>query len=92
VSVFGVSRDSPWTHIAWKQALELDLALLSDWNGEATNGFGLGREFLGFSDVPRRSAFLIDEGGTVRGSWLYEDSEVPDLDELLRAAQALQAV
>jgi len=90
VSVFGISRDSPWTHIAWKQALDLDLALLSDWNAEATDRFGLGREFLGFRHIPRRSAFLIDEGGTVRGSWLYEDSEVPDLDELLRAARALQ--
>ena len=39
--------------------------------------------------VPRRSAFLIGEGGTVLGSWRYEDSEVPDFDELLAAAQAL---
>ena len=30
--VFGVSRDSPWTHIAWAQALDLNFPLLSDWN------------------------------------------------------------
>ena len=40
--------------------------------------------------VPRRSAFLLDEDGTVRGSWRYEDSEVPDFDELLAAAQGLR--
>jgi len=39
--------------------------------------------------VPRRSAFLVGEDGTVLGSWRYEDSEVPDFDVLLAAAQAL---
>ena len=36
-----------------------------------------------------RSAFLIERGGTVRGAWVYEDGEVPELDELLSAARAL---
>ena len=31
--VFGVSRDSHWSHRAWKQALDVDVPLLSDWNG-----------------------------------------------------------
>jgi peroxiredoxin len=39
--------------------------------------------------VSERSAFLIDEGGTVRGAWRYEHAEVPDFDELLAAARAL---
>jgi peroxiredoxin len=89
VRAFGISRDSPWTHIAWKQALDLELPLLSDWNAEATEGFGVGREFRGMGSIPRRSAFLIDEGGTVRGRWRYGDSELPNFDELVRAAQAL---
>jgi peroxiredoxin len=36
VAVYGVSRDSPYTHIAWAQVLDLTFTLLSDWNGEAT--------------------------------------------------------
>ena len=36
VEPVGVSRDSPWTHIAWSQALDLNFGLLSDWNGDAT--------------------------------------------------------
>ena len=47
VRAFGISRDSPWTHIAWKQALDLDFPLLSDWNGQASEGFGVAREFRG---------------------------------------------
>ncbi|TML78526.1 MAG: peroxiredoxin family protein, partial [Actinobacteria bacterium] len=35
---FAISRDSPYTHVAWMQALDLDFPLLSDWNAEATHG------------------------------------------------------
>jgi glutaredoxin-dependent peroxiredoxin len=89
VQKFGVSRDSPWTHIAWTQALDLNFPLLSDWNAEAINGFGIVHEFRGFKGVARRSAFLVDQTGTVRGAWAYEDAEVPDFDVLLAAAKEL---
>ena len=91
VGAFGISRDSPWTHIAWKQALDLELPLLSDWNGDATHAFGVGRDFHGMRGVPMRTAFLIDGGGTVRAAWTYDDGEVPDFDELVRAARALRS-
>jgi peroxiredoxin len=89
VRVFGVSRDSPWTHISWAQTLDLNFPLLSDWNAEAVHGFGVAHEFRGMNDVAERSAFLVDEDGTVRGAWRYDTSEVPDIDALLAAAQAL---
>jgi glutaredoxin-dependent peroxiredoxin len=89
VRTFGVSRDSPWTHIAWTQALDLNFPLLSDWNGDATRAFGIARDFRGFTDVPERTAFLVDQGGIVRGAWRYDDGEVPDLDVLLAAAREL---
>jgi peroxiredoxin len=74
VKVLGISRDSPWTHISWMQALDLNFGLLSDWNAEAVQGFGVSREFRGFK---------------VRATWSYEDSEVPNFDDLIAAAQAL---
>ena len=86
---FAVSRDSPYTHVAWTQALDLDFPLLSDWNAEATHGFGVAFEHNGMRDVSRRSAFLIDGEGVVRGAWIYELSDLPDIDELLVAARAL---
>ena len=89
VRPFGISRDSPWTHIAWSQALDLNFPLVSDWNGEAVRGFGVTQEFRGMRDVAERSAFLVDSNGTVRGSWRYDAADVPDFDELLAAAQAL---
>ena len=51
--------------------------------------FGVERDFRGHRGVADRSTFLVDQGGTVRGAWRYDTAEVPDFDELLRAAQAL---
>jgi peroxiredoxin len=89
VQPYAISRDSPYTHVAWMQALDLDFPLLSDWNGDATRGFGVAFDHRGLRDVSMRSAFLIDASGVVRGAWSYATSELPDLDELLAAAQAL---
>jgi peroxiredoxin Q/BCP len=89
VRALGISRDSPWTHIAWMQALDLTVGLLSDWNGEAVRGFGVAQEYRGMQDVAQRSAFLIDRKGEVRDAWSYETDVVPDFDELLAAARAL---
>ena len=86
---FAISRDSPYTHVAWMQALDLDFPLLSDWNADATHGFDVAVEHNGMRDVSRRSAFLIDVDGVIRGAWAYETSELPDLDELIAAARAL---
>ena len=89
VQPYAISRDSPWTHVAWMQALDLDFPLLSDWNGDAARGFGVAFEYRGLHDVSARSAFLIDAGGTVRAAWRYELSKLPDFDEILEAAKVL---
>ena len=85
----GISRDSPWSHIAWAQALDLNFTLLSDWNGDASRGFGVAEEFRGLREVSKRTGFLVDRGGTVRDAWDFGISEVPDFDQLLEAARAL---
>jgi peroxiredoxin len=86
VRVYGVSRDSPWTHIAWSQALDLNFPLLSDWNGDATRAFGVEHELRGLRGVAARSAFLLADGA-VREAWSYDDGEVPDVEQLLAAAR-----
>ncbi|MEP6977071.1 MAG: redoxin domain-containing protein [Thermoleophilia bacterium] len=88
VRPFGVSRDSPWTHIAWAAALDLNFDLLSDWNAEAIRGFGISQGWGGMQDVAQRSAFLVHEDGTVRGAWAFDSTEVPDFDQLLQAARS----
>src|SRR5688500_4646718 len=89
VKPYGISRDSPFTHIAWSQALDLEgVELLSDWNAEAVRGFGIAHERRGMQEVAERSAFLIEPNGTIRGAWRYEPTELPDFDVLLQAARS----
>jgi len=91
VQPVGISRDSPWTHIAWTQALDLNFGLLSDFNGEAVRAFGIGHQFRGFREVAERTAFLVDEEGLIRRAWRYESSDVPDVEEWLDAARDLKS-
>src|SRR5919202_1343162 len=69
VEPMGISRDSPWTHIAWQQALDLNFGLVSDWNGDAVRGFGIAFEYRGLKEVAGRSAFLVDVEAGWSTSW-----------------------
>jgi glutaredoxin-dependent peroxiredoxin len=89
VSAFGISRDSPYSHVAWREALDLDLPLLSDWNAEAVRGFGVAHEYRGLAEVAERSAFLLDGERVVRWAKRYATGELPDIDELVAAARRL---
>jgi peroxiredoxin len=66
--------------------LGVDVPLLSDWNGEATRGFGVALEPFDMVDVPARSAFLI-AGDTVRAAWML-GAELPDVDAIVAAASS----
>src|SRR6187397_834538 len=84
IRAFGISRDSPWTHVAWAQTLGVDVPLLSDWNGDATRAFDVSFEPLGMQDVPSRSAFLIRDGKTIEAAWML-GGELPDIDSVIAA-------
>jgi glutaredoxin-dependent peroxiredoxin len=89
VRTYGISRDSPWSHVAWAAALDIDVPLLSDWNAEAVHAFEIAHDHRGMRDVAERSAFLVDREGMIRGAWRYESGQLPDFDELISAAGAL---
>ncbi|TMJ95322.1 MAG: redoxin domain-containing protein [Actinobacteria bacterium] len=89
VTPYAISRDSPWSHRAWREALDLDVPLLSDWNGDAVHALDIAHDHNGLRDVAERTAFVVDRQGTIRGAWRYDTAQVPDFDELLAAAQAL---
>ena len=89
VAPYGISRDSTWSHVAWQQALDLEVPLLSDWTGEAVRELGIVQEFRGLPDVARRAAFVVGEDGIIRGAWRYGASEVSDFDMLVESARSL---
>lgn len=89
VRIAAISRDSPYSHKKWGEQQWLDYPLLSDWTGEGVRAFGVAQDLDGLVDTPVRSCFLIDGDGVIRGAWRYEDDEVPDVEELARAAVSL---
>jgi peroxiredoxin len=90
VKTYGISRDSAWSHVAWAQVLDLgEIPLLSDWNGEAVDAYGVGDDYRGMQGVAERSAFLVGGDGIIRGAWRYDAGELPDFDELVSAARSL---
>lgn len=64
------------------------MPLLSDWNGEAARGFGVAVELSGMEDVAARTAFLIEDGTTVREAWKL-GRELPDIDAVIAVASAV---
>jgi peroxiredoxin len=89
VRIFGISRDSPYSHRRYAEQQWLSFPLLSDWSGDAVRAFGVAQDLDGLADTPVRSAFLVGRDGVIAGAWRYGDDDVPDVDELVEAARAI---
>ena len=63
------------------------MPLISDWNGEAIRAFDVAFEPLGMRDVAARTAFLIEDGETIRAAWML-GRELPDIDSVIEAAKS----
>lgn len=60
--VLGISVDSPWSHRAWAEERGIRFPLLSDFQREVVEKYGVKHE-AGF---PERAYFVIDKEGVVR--------------------------
>jgi peroxiredoxin len=71
--VFGVSVDSTWANLAFREQMKLDFPLLSDAKRDYTRQLGILNESTGMA---RRYTFVIDESGVLR----HIDAEQAALD------------
>lgn len=77
-----------WSHAAWIQTIRVDtVRLLSDWNGDVVRAFDVAVELSGMSDVAARTAFLIDDGTTVRHAWML-GRDLPDIDAVIASTRS----
>lgn len=78
--VLGISVDSPFTLAQFKAKEQLNFPLLSDFNKEAAQAYGvLYEDFFGLKGVAKRSAFVVDPEGDVAYSEVLDDAgEQPD--------------
>ncbi|MFD1564750.1 redoxin domain-containing protein [Haloarchaeobius amylolyticus] len=91
-SVYGVSRDSPFTLNEFRAQNDLEFGLLSDYNKDVVDDYDIEMDFadLGVYGVAKRSVFVIDGDGEVAYSWVSDDPGVePDYDEVEAAVEDL---
>jgi peroxiredoxin len=61
--ILGVSVDSPWANMAFRQSLGAEFPILSDWKKEVSRKYGVYNEEAGYS---YRTTFVIDKNGIVQ--------------------------
>lgn len=86
-AVYGISVDSPFAQEQMAKVDGLLFPLLSDFNKEVSDAYDvLYADLLGFKGVAKRSAFVIDEKGTILYSESAEDPhDLPNFDAIKAA-------
>jgi glutaredoxin-dependent peroxiredoxin len=91
--VVGISVDSPFANMGFKEKNALTFPLLSDYSRETSRKFaGTYPSFAGLAgyEAAKRSVFVLDAKGVVRYAWISDDPAVePPYDEVRKAAAAL---
>ncbi len=94
--VLGVSVDSQFTHLAWRQVArkdgglgDLQYPLVADLNKSIARDFGVLIEEAG---IALRGTFMIDPKGVVRAAHIHDLPVGRNIDEVIRVIKAFQFV
>jgi peroxiredoxin len=89
--VFGISVDSIFTLAKFKDEQKLNFPLLSDFNKEVSQAYGILYDTFVFDmkGVSKRSAFVIDEEGIVQYAEVLENAGDQPNYEAIEAALAV---
>ena len=91
--VLGVSVDGIFAQKAFSDANNLNFSLLSDFNRETVEAYGVALpNFAGMEGytASERAVFVIDKNGVIRFKWVGDNPGVePDYDEVQRQVDAL---
>jgi peroxiredoxin len=87
--VFGISVDSPFVTRRFREELELPFPLLSDFNHDLGEAYGvLYENYFGLRGVARRAAFVVATEGRIAYAWVSErDDVLPDFDAVREAVR-----
>jgi len=90
--VLGIGVDSPYVVQRFAAACGADFPILSDFNREAVDAYGVrDDDFYGLKGVARRSVFVVDPQGRIAYVWVTEDASVlPDFDIVRDVVRSLQ--
>ena len=82
--IFGISIDSFFVLKEFKKSQNLNFTLLSDFNKEASEAYGvLNQDYFGMQGVSKRAVFVIDSKGLIKHAEVLEDAgQLPDFKSL----------
>lgn len=97
IQILGIGANNPFSQKALADSLELPYPLVSDGTLSVAKAYGV---LYGSTEgkinyphhvgrIAKRSFFLIDRQGIVRGKWIGEDLDVFPSETLLEAARGL---
>ncbi len=88
-TVVGISGDGPFAQKAWAEKEGIKLKLVSDYEHDTAKAYGVAYESflpqvnLPMGGVAKRSAFIIDQSGTVQYAESNDDpKQLPDFDAI----------
>ena len=89
--VSGTSVDSPFVTDRFRQENNVPFPILSDFNKEVCNQYGVvHEELIGLKGVAKRSAFVIGSDGKIAYKWVTDDPRVQvPFDEIKAAVEGL---
>lgn len=87
--VLGISVDSPFVNQKFAEDCKVPFPILSDFNKEAIEAYGVMREdLIGLKGVSNRAAFVVNGDGVVTYAWMSENpGDMPPFDEIKAALQ-----
>jgi peroxiredoxin len=93
--VFGISGDSPFAQGEWAKKEGITIPLLSDYEHEVAKAYGIAytqfapEKNLIFGGIAKRSAFVIDQAGTVRYAEVQDNPK--DLPDFAKVQETLKS-
>ena len=87
--VLGISTDTFFALKAWDDQQKLGFPLLSDYNKEVINKYGVvNPDMIGLKNIAKRAVFVIDKSGVVRYREVLEDARnEPDYGKAERGSR-----
>ncbi len=90
--IFGISVDTPFALKAFAEQQRLGFPLLSDFNKEAIQLYGVyNQDMIGLKGIAKRAVFVVDRKGITRYREVLDDARhEPDYGKVKQAVAALE--
>lgn len=90
--VVAISTDTPHTLAKFKETLNLNFTLLSDYNQEASEAYGAQYEVFAceMKGISKRAAFVVDKDGIIQYAEVLENAgELPSFEKINETLNAI---